>query len=87
MAERGLSWLLGVLLLIAAVLQICLEKKRGQPLSLGWSIQAFVFPVIWIIALLVYEFGLGDYLFPAVMLGLVEELICWAVKRKKRKKG
>ena len=85
MADDVLSWILGALLVLAAVLQISLARKKGEPLSLGWSIQAFIFPAIWLGALGAYYFGLGDYLFPAVMLGLVEELICWAVKRKLRK--
>lgn len=84
MADRILSWFLAFLLLLAAVLQILLEKKRCQPLSLGWSIQAFVFPVIWIGALVIWQLGWGDYLFPAVLLGFLEELICWGIKRKKK---
>lgn len=84
MADRVLSWVLGFLLLLAAVLQILLEKKRGQPLSLGWSIQAFIFPALWIGALIVWRLGLGDYLFPAVLLGFLEELVFWFIKRKKK---
>lgn len=78
-----LLWILEILLLIASALQLLLAKKRGQSLSLGWKIQSFAFAVILLAALLVFQSGHGDYIFPAVMLGLLEELICWAFKRRK----
>lgn len=85
MDDIVLLWILEILLLLASVLQILLAKKRGQPLSPGWKIQSFAFAILLLAALVVFQTGNGDYIFPAVLLGLLEELVCWAIKRRRRK--
>ena len=75
---------LEVLLVVASVLQILLAEKKKQPRSLGWKLQAFVFPAMLLVGLVLYTQG-KDYIFPLVMLGLVEELVCWGIRRKQKK--
>ena len=84
MQDFYLMCVLEVLLLVASVLQILLAEKKKQPRSLGWKVQAFVFPAMLLVGLVLYTRG-RDYIFPLVMLGLVEELVCWGIRRKQKK--
>lgn len=84
MEDYILLWILEFLLLAASVMQILLERKRGKIMSLGWKFQCFLFPLILLIGLLLFQSG-RDYIFPIVMLGLTEEIICRIIKRKKQK--
>lgn len=79
-----LLWILVVLAFAVAVMRILLAKKQGKPLSLGWRIQEFLFPVLLLAALVLYQTGTADIVFPAVMLGLLEEIICMVLRRKQR---
>ena len=83
MQDFYLMCVLEVLLLVASVLQILLAEKKKQPRSLGWKLQAFVFPAMLLVGLVLYTRG-RDYIFPLVMLGLVEELVCWGIRRKQK---
>ena len=83
MQDFYLMCVLEVLLLVASVLQILLAEKKKQPRSLGWKVQAFVFPAMLLVGLVLYTQG-KDYIFPLVMLGLVEELVCWGIRQKQK---
>ena len=85
MQDFYLLCVLEVLLVAASVLQILLAEKKQQPRSLGWKLQAFVFPAMLLVGLVLYTQG-RDYVFQLVMLGLVEELVCWGIRRKQGKK-
>ncbi len=84
MGDLTLLWLLEGLLLLAAVLQLVLARKRGQTLSFGAQVQPFLFPAILLAALVLFQTGTKDVVFPAVMLGLAEELAAWLIRRRKK---
>lgn len=79
-----LLWLLVVLAFAAAIMRILLAHKQGTPQCLGWKIQEFIFPVLLLTAMVLYQTGTADIIFPAVMLGLVEEIVCSILRRKRR---
>ena len=79
--------LLGALLVLGfleAVMRIRLAKKQNKPLALGWKIQGFVFPAVIALAILLYFLGI-DVLFPAVLVGLGQELICGLIRKRREK--
>ena len=80
-----LLWVLTALGFTAAVLRILLAKKQGRPNSLLWSIQEFLFPVLLLVGLVLYQTGTKDIVFQLVMLGLVEEILCIFLRRKAQK--
>lgn len=83
MSDVGLLGILTAGLLLTAVLRILLAEKKKQPLGLGWKLQTFVFPVLMGLALVLW--GLGrDHVFSLVVLGLVQELVCWLVRRRRK---
>lgn len=84
MEDRTLLAVIVILLFVSSVLRVRLADKKGRPLSLGWRVQTFVFPVMLLLALALFMAG-TDVVFQLVMLGLLEELVCWAVRRKQRK--
>ncbi len=84
MEDRTLLAVIVILLFVSSVLRVRLADKKGRPLSFGWRVQTFVFPVMLLLALALFMAG-TDVVFQLVMLGLLEELVCWAVRRKQRK--
>lgn len=82
--EVVLLWILVVLAFMAAILRIRLAAKQGSPQSLGWKIQEFIFPVLLLAAMVLYQTGTADIVFPAVMLGLLEEIVCVILRRRQR---
>ena len=80
-----LLWLLAALGLINAFLRIALSKKQGAPLSRFWTCELFIFPFLIIASLVLYQTGTADVVFPLVMLGLLEEIICIFLRRRNRK--
>lgn len=80
-----LLWILAALGLLNALLRIFLAKKQGNPLSLFWTLELFVFPLLLGVALVLYQTGTADVVFPLVMIGLLEEIICIFLRRKNRK--
>lgn len=80
-----LLWLLAALGLGNAFLRIALSKKQGAPLSRFWTCELFIFPLLIMIALVLYQTGTADVVFPLVMLGLLEEIVCIFLRRRKRK--
>lgn len=76
-----LMWLLEAMLIFAAVLQLLLERRKGNPLSLFWVLQAFFFPILLLVALLLFMTG-RDYVFQLVTVGLVQEIIFRILRRK-----
>jgi len=79
-------WALTALAFLAAALRLLLAKKQGSPLPRFWQIQSFVFPVILLVTAILYQTGAADIVFPAVLIGVAEELILGAVRRRKLKK-
>ena len=82
-----LLWILVVLAFAAAVLRILLAKKQGRPNSLFWSVQEFIFPVLLLVGLVLYQTGTKDVVFQLVMVGLVEEILCVILRRRRQKKA
>ena len=80
-----LLWILVVLAFLAAVMRILLAKKQGQKLSWVWRIQEFIFPVLLLVGLVLYQSGTKDVVFQLVMLGLAEEIVCIFLRRRSRK--
>lgn len=82
-----LLWLLAALGLLNALLRIFLAKKQGSPLSLLWKCELFIFPALLIAALALYQFGIADVIFPLVMLGLLEEIVCIFLRRRNQREN
>lgn len=80
-----LLWLLAALGLVNAFLRIALSKKQGVPLSRFWTCELFLFPLLIAISLVLYQTGTADVVFPLVMLGLLEEIVCIILRRRKKK--
>lgn len=80
-----LLWVLMVLSFAVAVLRILLAKKKGRPNGLLWSIQEFVFPVLLLVGLVLYQTGVKDVVFQLVMVGLAEEILCVFLRRRSQK--
>ena len=78
-------WILTALAFLAAALRLLLAKKQGSPLPRFWRIQSFVFPVILLAAAILFQTGTADLVFPAVLIGIAEELILGAVRKRKEK--
>lgn len=78
-------WILTALAFLAAALRLLLAKKRGSPLPRFWRIQSFVFPVILLAAAILFQTGTADIVFPAVLIGIAEELILGTVRKRKEK--
>lgn len=81
-----LLWILVVLAFAAAILRIRLADKQGNPQSMGWKIQEFIFPALLLAAMVLYQTGTADIVFPAVMLGLLEEIVCVILRRRQRQR-
>ena len=79
-------WALAVLAFLAAVLRLRLAKKQGNPLSGFWLVQSFVFPVILLVTAILFQTGAADIVFPAVLIGVAEELILGTIRRRKQNK-
>ena len=84
MNDMILLWILMVLSFVVAVLRILLAKKQGRSNSLLWSIQEFVFPVLLLVGLVLYQTGTKDVVFQLVMVGLVEEIVCIFLRRRRQ---
>ena len=82
-----LLWLLAALGLVNAFLRIALSKKQGAPLSRFWMCELFIFPLLIITALVLYQTGTADMVFPLVMLGLLEEIVCIFLRRRNQRKN
>lgn len=86
MDDKLLLWILMVLSFAVAVLRVLLAKKQGQPNSLLWSVQEFVFPVLLLVGLVLYQSGIKDVVFELVMIGLVEEIVCIFLRKRRKPK-
>ncbi len=81
----GNLMLLGVLcllLVLAAVLKIKLGEKKGEPYSMGAKIQLFIFPVLMLLAVFLYSGGHKGAVVALIFLGIIEEAVCWAIRKK-----
>ena len=78
-------WVLTALAFLAAALRLLLTKKQGAPMSGFRLVQNFVFPAILLVASVLFQTGTADIVFPAVLIGVEEELICGAVRKRKAK--
>lgn len=87
MDDRILLWLLMGLSFLVAVLRILLAKKQSHPNRLFWSIQEFVFPMLLLIGLVLYQTGTKDIVFQLVALGLAEEILCSFLRRRSRRQS
>jgi hypothetical protein len=85
MNDEMLLLLLVVLCLVAVGLRVLLAKKQGRPVSVFWTGQELVFPVLLLAALVLLKKG-QDVVFELVMLGLVEELVFSFLRLRARKK-
>lgn len=78
-----LLWAITILLFFSAGMKIKLGEKKNSPYGLGWKIQLFVFPVLMALALICACFGVYTLVIPAIFLGIIEEFICWCIRKKK----
>ncbi len=84
-SDLTLLWLLTALALAAAILRILLARKKGQPQRLFWAIQELIFPGLLLLSLVLWQAAGTDLVFPAVMLGLLEEIVCIFLRRRQSK--
>ncbi len=82
MEDIELLWVLVGLLWCSSVLRIALARKKKQPLALLWRLQAFVFPVVMLAGTVSLQLGKGDYVVTVIMLGLLEEIVCFFLRRR-----
>ena len=73
---------LAVLLLITAFLKLKLAKVNKTPYSLFWKIQLFVFPLCMFLGVGLYFTALKKWVIFLIFFGIIEELICWAIRKK-----
>jgi hypothetical protein len=85
MSDSVLLLLLTALLFLAAVLKIQLKKKQGKPYSNAWTVQLFVFPVLCLIAWAAFQLGQDSLVIPVIFLGIGEEILCWAIRKRQEK--
>ncbi len=74
--------ILTVLLFVAAILKIKLDEVKKEPLSTFWKVQRFVFPVLMLSVLVLFYFGIADFVVQGIFLGIGEELVCWFIRKK-----
>ena len=77
-------WVLTALAFLTVVLRVLLAKKQEKPLSVFWLVQSFVFPVILLVTSILFQTG-TDIVFPAILIGVIEELILGTIRRRKQK--
>lgn len=77
---------LGILLVLAACLKPKLAEKKGTPWPLAWRVQVMVFPAIYLIALALYFLRIADLILPAILLGILEEIIFFMVRKRQQNK-
>lgn len=82
MSDVVLMLLLEVLLLTAAVLKLALWKKQGKQVSRWTKLQVFLFPGAFLLAMLCFLMGKGDWCVPVILLGILEEILCWSIRKK-----
>ena len=87
MSDSMLLLTLTALLFLAAVLKIQLKKKQGKPYSNAWTVQLFVFPVLCLIAWAAFQLGHESLVIPVIFLGIGEEILCWAIRKRKEKRN
>lgn len=85
MSDSMLLLTLTALLFLAAILKIQLKKKQGKPYSAGWTVQLFVFPVLCLMAWAAFRMGRENLVIPTIFLGIGEELLCWAIRKRQEK--
>lgn len=83
--DEWLLLLLAALLLLGAFLKIKLREKQGNPLAARWKVQIFLFPCLCLLAGVCLLLGWGDFALPVILLGILEEIVCWAIRRRKEK--
>lgn len=84
--DLALLWVLTALALLNAVMRILLARKKGKNLSAFWCVELFIFPALLGGSLVLYMTGTADVIFPAVALGLLEEIVCIFLRRKQQKR-
>lgn len=84
MSDTVLLSLLTALLFLGAVLKIRLRKKQGKPYKTARMVQLFVFPVLCLAALIAYLLGQENLVVPVILLGIVEEILCWCLQKRKK---
>ena len=80
-----LLWVITAAAFAVVPMRVKLAEKQGSPQSLGWTVQELVFPVLLLVALILYMTGIADVVFPAVAIGLLEEIICSVIRRRNKK--
>mgnify|MGYP007101930779 CR=1 FL=1 len=83
--ELALLWAVTAAAFLLVPMRAALAKKQGKPLPLGWTLQGLIFPVLLLVSLVLYLAGVADVILPAVAVGLLEELILGAVRRRRSK--
>lgn len=79
-----LLWILTALALANAVMRILLSKRKGTPLSAFWCVELFIFPALLGGSLALYMTETANVVFQAVALGLLEEIVCIFLRRRRQ---
>ncbi len=84
MDDMVLLSLLTALLFLGAALKIRLKEKRGNPYTMARMVQLFIFPALCLAALIAYLLGQENLVVPVILLGIVEEILCWLLQKRKK---
>ena len=82
MSDKVMVYLIVILLLGAWVLRFFLAKARGETRHPIWILQGLIFPAAVLAAEIIYEATGRDHMFGVIFFCIVEELICWGIRRK-----
>ena len=84
MSDTVLLILLTGLLLLGAILKIQLRNKQKNPYSTARKVQLFAFPALCLAALIAYRLGQKNLVVPVILIGIVEEILCWFLQKRKK---
>ena len=84
MSDMALIWAIAVILAVSAVLRIDLARRKGSPLSGAGKLQAVLFPAAFLLAAVLLQAGLADLIMPVLLLGILEEAVCLAIRKRQQ---
>ena len=82
MEDEILIAAIGALLLLGAILKLQLQKKKASPWPLVYRIQVMVFPMLYLMAVILYLLNIIDLIVPAVVIGILEEIFFWCLRKR-----
>lgn len=85
MDDLTMLYILTVLLFLAAFMKLILAQKKKEQLTVGWKVQRFIFPVLMLVVLILFQTGIKDWVIQGIFIGIIEELICWGIRKRSAK--